>query len=139
MNTARIKTVGRALAIWVPTVLLMLIFLPQGWSKFSDTSGWAVAFRVWGYPTWFRITIGVLETLGALSLLWGRTAMLGAALIIAIMLGGTGTHIVKEHGRHVTSEIVPITLATVVLVMRWRARRRERTVAVRSASPQVAA
>jgi len=138
VDKTRIKAVGRALALWLPTLMLLFIFAPQFWNKLSDTGGWAVAFRIWGYPTWFRITIGVLETLGALALLWSRTAIFGAALIIAIMLGGTGTHIVKEHGRHVTSEIVPITLATVVLVLRWRARRRE-TVNLRAASPQVAA
>ena len=117
--------------------MLMFIFVPQVWNKLSDTGGWAVAFRIWGYPTWFRITIGVLETFGALCLLWRRTAIFGAALIIAIMLGGTGTHIVKEHGRHVTSEVGPITFATVVLLLRWRERRREK-VNLRSASPPVA-
>lgn len=124
MNTNRIKVVAKALALWIPTAFLLFVFVPQVWNKLSETGGWAVAFRIWGYPPWFRITIGVLETLGALCLLWSRTAIFGAALIIAIMLGGTGTHIVKEHGRHVTSEVVPITLATIVLVLRLRAQRR---------------
>jgi uncharacterized membrane protein YphA (DoxX/SURF4 family) len=137
VNTNRIKVVGKTLALWIPTAFLVFVFAPQLWNKLSETGGWAVAFRIWGYPPWFRITIGVLETLAALSLLWGRTAIFGAALIIAIMLGGTGTHIVKEHGRHVTSEILPITLATIVLVMRLRARRRE-TVNLRATSAQIA-
>jgi uncharacterized membrane protein YphA (DoxX/SURF4 family) len=124
VNTSRIKAAGRIAAVWIPTLFLVFVFAPQAWNKLSDTGGWAIAFRHWGYPTWFRITIGFAETLAALLLLWHRTAILGAAVIIGIMLGGTGTHIVKDHGRHVTSEVLPITLATVVLVLRLRAARR---------------
>src|SRR6476660_7661545 len=39
----------------IATVLLTLIFVPSCWAKFSDNSGWSIAFRHWGYPTWFRI------------------------------------------------------------------------------------
>ena len=124
MNS-RAKTIGRLAAVWIPTLFLLFVFLPQAWNKWSDTGGWAVAFRHWGYPTWFRIAIGFVETGAALLLLWHRTAILGAALIIAVMLGGTGTHLVKDQGRHLTSEVLPIVLATIVLVLRLRAGRRE--------------
>ena len=128
VNAARIKTAGRLAAVWIPSLFLVFVFAPQAWNKLSDTGGWAIAFRHWGYPTWFRILIGFLETGAALLLLWPRAAVVGAALIIAIMLGGTGTHIVKDQGRHMTSEVLPITLATIVLVMRIRrARSRERS------------
>ncbi len=116
----RIKAGARLAAVWIPTLFLVFVFAPQAWNKLSDTGGWAVAFRHWGYPTWFRILIGFVETAAALLLLWPRTAVIGAALIIAVMLGGTGTHIVKDHGRHVTSEVLPLTLATIVFVIRMR-------------------
>jgi uncharacterized membrane protein YphA (DoxX/SURF4 family) len=111
-----LKTIG----IWTPALLLALAFIPAGWAKFSATSGWAIAFRHWGYPDWFRIAIGVLELTAVGLLLSGRAAAYGAMLIIVVMLGGTGTHIVLEHGRHVTSELGPILLATIVLVSRRR-------------------
>jgi uncharacterized membrane protein YphA (DoxX/SURF4 family) len=104
-------------------LFLIFVFAPQAWNKLSDTGGWAIAFRHWGYPTWFRILIGFVETGAALLLLWRRTAIIGAALIIAVMLGGTATHILKDGGRHVTSEVLPITLATIVLVLRLRSAR----------------
>jgi len=116
----RIKAGARLAAVWIPTLFLVFVFAPQAWNKLSDTGGWAVAFRHWGYPAWFRILIGFVETAAALLLLWPRSAVVGAALIVAVMLGGTGTHIVKDHGRHVTSEVLPITLATIVLVSRLR-------------------
>ena len=124
VNRSRSIAIARLAAMWIPAILLVLIFVPQGWNKFSPTSGWATAFRVWGYPDWFRVTIGVIELAGAFLLLWGRTPIIGAGLIICVMLGAMGTNIVKEGGRHITSEIVPITLATIVFVLRLRAARR---------------
>lgn len=108
------KIIGR----WLPAILLILIFARQGWAKFDDASGWARAFRHWGYPDWFRVTIGVLE-LGAVVLLaLGRTAAFGAAIIIVVMLGAWATHLIFDGGRHMTSEVVPLVLASVVLFMR---------------------
>ena len=112
-----IKT-AKIVGMWIPAILLVLIFVPQGWSKFNDTSGWAVAFRHWGYPDWFRVTIGAIEVTAAVLLVLGRMAALGAILIILVMLGGMGTHIVFDHGRHMTSEVVPLVLASIVLVLR---------------------
>ena len=68
----------------------------------------------------------VIELAAAVLLLWGRTAWVGAGLIICVMLGAMGTHIVKDGGRHLTSEVVPITLATIVFVLRLRSARRLR-------------
>jgi len=118
MTRTDLRSVAKVLAVWVPALLLVLVIAPAGVAKFSDHSGWAAAFRHWGYPVWFRVLIGVLEVAAAACLLWGRTAVFGALLVIVVMLGGTGTHVVLEHGRHVTSEVVPLTLAAIVLVMR---------------------
>jgi putative oxidoreductase len=120
MARDRVLTIVKTIGLWIPVVLLLFIFLPQGWAKFSDSSGWAIAFRHWSYPDWFRITIGVIELGAVLLLLWPRAAPFGAALIICVMLGGTATHLLKDGGRHLTSEIVPLVLATIVLVTRWR-------------------
>ena len=118
MTRTHLIQAARLIGTWLPAILLVVIFVPQGLAKFQDSSGWAKAFRFWGYPDWFRITIGVLELMGALLLIAGRTAAFGAIIIIAIMLGAMATHLIFEGGRHITSEIVPLTLATVVLVIR---------------------
>lgn len=120
MNRNTIIRLAKAMGMWIPALLLVLIFVPQGWSKFFDDSGWAVAFRHWGYPDWFRVTIGVVELAAVALLLAGRTAAFGALLIIAVMLGGMVTHLIFDGGRHMTSEVVPLVLATVVLVVRRR-------------------
>jgi putative oxidoreductase len=109
---------AKVIGIWIPALLLVAIFAPQGWSKFSDASGWAAAFRGWGYPDWFRVTIGVVELLAVALLLLGRTAAFGALLIIVVMLGGMATHLLFDQGRHMTSEIVPLVLGSIVLALR---------------------
>ncbi|MGH7679497.1 MAG: DoxX family protein [Gemmatimonadaceae bacterium] len=118
MERAKVIKVAKLIGPWIPAILLVLIFAPQGWSKFNDASGWARAFRHWGYPDWFRVTIGMMEVSAVALLILGRTAAFGAILIIIVMLGGMATHIILDGGRHMTSEVVPLTLATIVLVLR---------------------
>ena len=108
------------LALWVPALFLAWIFARQGWSKFSDTSGWARAFAFWHFPVWFRILIGVMEVAAAAFLLARRTAPLGAGLIAVVMLGGMGTHLYWGKPSQMTSEMFPLILALVVLAGRWR-------------------
>src|SRR5262245_32013402 len=108
------------LALWVPTLFLIYVFARQGPSKFSDASGWARAFAAWHFPVWFRILIGMCETAAAALLLTRRTAPIGAALIGLVMLGGMGTHIYSGRPQQVTSEVMPLALALIVLTGRWR-------------------
>jgi len=120
MQKETLVKVGKFIGTWLPAILLVLIFAPQGWSKFDDASGWSRAFRHWGYPDWFRMTIGVLEVGAVALLLLGRTAAFGAITIIVVMLGAWATHLIFDGGRNMTSEIVPLTLATIVLIIRRR-------------------
>ena len=110
----------KIIGTWLPAILLVLIFARQGWAKFSDASGWAVAFRHWGYPDWFRVVIGILELAAVALLLLGRTAAFGALIIIVVMLGAWATHLIFDGGRHMTSEVVPLVLASIVLIVRRR-------------------
>ena len=110
----------KVIGTWIPALLLVLIFARQGWSKFFDDSGWAIAFRHWGYPDWFRVTVGVTELTAVVLLVLGRTAAFGALLVIIVMLGGMATHVIFDGGRHMTSELVPLLLSSIVLAVRRR-------------------
>ena len=112
--------------LWVFALFLAWVFIRQGVAKFSDTSGWARAFRLWHFPVWFRVLIGLIETSAALLLLTRRTAFAGAVMIIVVMIGAMGTHVYWGRPGQVTSEILPLFLATVValgrrksFVFRW--------------------
>lgn len=104
--------------LWIFALFLAWIFVRQGTSKFVDTSGWARAFRAWHFPVWFRVLIGVLETVAALLLLTRRTAFIGALIIIAVMLGAMATHVYWGRPAQITSEILPLVLATLVALGR---------------------
>ena len=107
--------------LWIVALFLAYVFVRQGTAKFSESSGWAQAFRVWHFPVWFRLCVGAAETVAALLLLTRRTAAGGALVIMVIMLGAMGTHIWWQDPRQVTSEVFPLTLATIVAVGRRRA------------------
>jgi putative oxidoreductase len=106
--------------LWVFALFLAWVFIRQGTAKFSDSTGWARAFRVWHFPDWFRVLIGIVETTAAVLLLTRRTAFAGAGLIIVVMTGAMATHVYWGHPQQVTSEILPLILATVVALGRRR-------------------
>ena len=112
------RDVALDVVLWVFALFLVWVFIRQGIAKFSDTSGWARAFRTWHFPVWFRILIGVLETTAALLLLTRRTAFAGALIIIVVMLGAMSTHVYWGHPGQVTSEVLPLFLATMVALGR---------------------
>ena len=119
MSDRRVAIAREAL-LWIVTVFLAYVFLRQGFAKFSDDSGWARAFRTWHYPDWFRVLIGVTEVSAVLILFIRRFALIGAVMIVIVMLGGMATHIWWGQPRYVTSEVLPLVLATLVAVGRKR-------------------
>jgi uncharacterized membrane protein YphA (DoxX/SURF4 family) len=120
----RRREIAKDVGLWILSLFLISIFLRQGIAKFDDTSGWADAFRLWHYPVWFRILIGVAETTAAVLLVTRRTATFGAIIIMVVMLGGMATHVLTGHPRQVTSEVLPLAVATIVAIGRrksmWR-------------------
>lgn len=124
----RRREIAMDVVLWILSLFLISIFLRQGMAKFSDTSGWAAAFRGWHYPVWFRIVVGAAECIAAVLLLTRRTATAGALIIVVVMLGGMATHIRTGHPAQVTSEALPLVIATIVALGRrkslWLPRRR---------------
>ncbi|HEX6746188.1 MAG TPA: DoxX family protein [Longimicrobium sp.] len=114
----RRRRIALDVILWVFALFLAWVFARQGISKFSDDSGWARAFRAWHFPVWFRLCVGAAEVVAALLLLTRRTAFAGAAIIVAVMLGAMGTHVWWGRPGQVTSEILPLTLATIVAIGR---------------------
>ena len=104
--------------LWIFALFLAWIFIRQGASKFSNTSGWARAFQALALSGRFRLVVGVMETAAAVLLLTRRTALLGALIIIVVMFGAMGTHIDRGRPQQVTSELLPLVLATLVAIGR---------------------
>ena len=67
-NVARMK-IAKEIAVWILTALLVFMFANAGIRKFPENGGWSGMFRQVGFPDWFRILIGVVETAAAVLLL----------------------------------------------------------------------
>jgi uncharacterized membrane protein YphA (DoxX/SURF4 family) len=80
---SRLERIGAA----IPRVLLAVVFLSTGSSKFGATSSWIKVFDRIGWGQWFRYVAGGMQVAGALLLLIPRTAVFGAALIACTMAG----------------------------------------------------
>ena len=106
--------IAKEVLLWAVCLFLAYVFLKAGGQKFIESSGWSRAFHFWGFPVWFRLLVGATEIVAALLLLYPRTASLGGLMIVVVMLGAMATHIVTGRPKQVTSEIVPLTLATCV-------------------------
>jgi len=78
------------IVLWVFALFLAWVFIRQGYAKFSDSSGWARAFRTWHFPAWFRVLIGIGETTAAVLLLASIDST--GALITSSRSSGRGTH-----------------------------------------------
>jgi len=120
------KGIAKEVGIWILTLLLVFMFANAGIRKFPESGGWTKMFRHVGFPDWFRILIGVIETAAALLLLVPRTAAYGAVLIIVTMIGALGTVAMTMHGRNMVQGLIPasvsLIVAAIVLMARWRQR-----------------
>jgi uncharacterized membrane protein YphA (DoxX/SURF4 family) len=105
---------SRRLANVRSTVALVLgvVFLGTGITKLAGMPYIVQTFREWGYPPWFRIVIGLMETAGGALVLIPATRVLGATLIALVMVGAIGTHV--HAGQW---SMVPVPLVTLVLAL----------------------
>lgn len=114
------KRIASEALLWLITLFLAYVFVRQGLAKFDDASGWSKAFAAWHYPRAFRLLVGTLEIAAAVLLVTRRFAYAGAAIIVIIMIGAMATHVWWGHPRQITSELMPLVLASFVGVARWR-------------------
>jgi putative oxidoreductase len=127
MATTRKK--WRLIVVSALAALVGLVFVRQGVMKFDPGAFWTGAFERWGYPVWFRYTIGVLETAGGALLLVPRFTTYAATILTAIMVGAFFTRL--GDGR--TNDLVAIGVYMALLAWfayerrnrRWRAARIE--------------
>ena len=90
--TPKWKVVGT----WALCVLLSLVFLMAGASKLMGVQMHVDNFARWGYPQWFRSVVGATEVVAAVLLVIPRTTLQGASVLILVMVGAVGTHVL--HG-----------------------------------------
>ena len=123
MRRMNIKKILRETATWILTLLLAAMFLNAGIRKFFEAGGWSEAFRHMGYPVWFRIFIGFVETAAGLLLLVPRTAPYAAVVVIVVMIGAIGSNISAGFPiRGVVPAVVCLIVGGIILALRWKVR-----------------
>ena len=70
----------------------------NGIRKFDPDGMWTEAFQDWGYPVWFRMLIGILETAGGFIILIPKVRYLGGIILATVMIGALITRIVNGTG-----------------------------------------
>jgi uncharacterized membrane protein YphA (DoxX/SURF4 family) len=124
MTRATVLRMARMALTWLLSLFLAFVFVVQGVAKFSATSGWARAFQHWGYPVWFRQSVGAAEIVAGALVLIPMTAPIGATTIIALMIGGIATHVIHGDPQKFQSELGQIVFAAALLALRWSSVRR---------------
>lgn len=106
---------------WVLQGLLALAFLMGGSGKAMGSKMHIEAFTKWRLPQWFRVVTGVVE-LGAAILLivgfWNATAaIIGAAILVAVGIGGVMTHVRINDPMKDTAPIGILGLVALILLI----------------------
>lgn len=113
MNRSRLL-----ITVWVLQVVLAAFFAMQGAVKLSGSQTWVSRFSGWGYPDQFYLAVGLAELSGAIVLLIPSLARFGAALLIAVMVGATATHLIHHEAQVVTTLVLMALLAAVLYMRR---------------------
>lgn len=94
----------------VLSVMLALVYLVVGFAQIAGVAGVAESFAQWGYPSWFRVVIGVMELAGAALLLVPRASPIAAVGLIVLMAGAVYTHAVSGQYPMIVLNLVLIAL-----------------------------
>ena len=104
------------IAYWAMIIFLAAIFVLGGVSKLTAMEMWQDRFvNQWNLPAWLAPITGVAEILGGLMLLIPKLTALGAAVIVMVMLGATGTHIMAGEWSRIVVTLVFGTMAAIVV------------------------
>ena len=106
------------IAIWVLRVLLALAFGAAAFFKLSGAPMMVAEFGKIGLGQWFRYFTGATELVGVLLVLWPRTTVYGALVLLAVCVGAFVAQIGPLHG-----DIVHVlVLGGLVAVLAWISR-----------------
>ena len=116
---SRFLTIIGAIALWIGTIVVFILLAAGGVQKLTLEKSALVDFSYWGYPFWFMIAIGIIESVSAILLLIPRLALVGAAFIVLDMLGAIVTTVLHaEYDRAVLSAILA-AISALILRARW--------------------
>ncbi len=81
------RSVMDVAGIWLPRIVVAMLFIVVGRSKFAEHGEWVAIFAKIGFGQWFRYFTGVLQVVGGVLVLVPKTFVLGILLIGCTMAG----------------------------------------------------
>lgn len=91
-------TRNQGFLLWLISLWFAYRLIHNGILKFDPDGFWSPAFERWGYPDWFRILIGMLETIGGTLIIFPGVRHFGAAILFLVMLGALITRVIFGTG-----------------------------------------
>lgn len=107
---------ARRAGAWLVGIYLGWTYLQQGLIKFDPAGFWTEAFEAWGYPTWLRQLVGVIEVVGGVGLVLPWIASYSALGLIVVMLGAWGT---LARGAHWADLVWPTAYLVALAWIAW--------------------
>jgi putative oxidoreductase len=99
--------------------LLALMFLMAGFGKVTGSKMHVEGFKNWRLPQWFRVVTGIVELVGAASLIigfWEQSWAAAGALILGVTaIGGVLTHIRVKDSLKQTFPIVLLGIISFIV------------------------
>jgi len=102
-------------ALWTLKGLLAAAFLSAGGAKIFGVPMMVEIFQQIGLGQWFRYLTGVLEIVGAITILMPRLAAFRGVLVSCIMVGAIATHLLLIGGSAVPA-IILLALSAIVVI-----------------------
>lgn len=104
-------------------LVLGLVFVGAGASKIAGAKSQVDLWEELGLPQWFRPVVGIIEIVGALTIVAGvavhRLSGFAGVWLAAVMVGAVGTHLVTHHaGRKALPASVLLCASALVAVLR---------------------
>ena len=106
-------------AIWTLKLLLAMTFLVVGIQKLRGGAVWVDLFAMAGYPVWFRMVVGAIETVCGIALLIPALASYAAIALAVVMFGATFTQLVSGGGWTALASLVLLVALIIVARLRW--------------------
>jgi putative oxidoreductase len=106
-------------ALWALKVVLAAVFLLFGIQKLLGGTAWVQLFAMAGYPEWFRMVVGVIETAGGVALLIPGLSAYAAIALAVVMFGATFTQLVSGGGWDALASLALLVALIVVARLRW--------------------
>jgi uncharacterized membrane protein YphA (DoxX/SURF4 family) len=119
MNTVSLPVSrSRVITSWVLRILLAGLFLFAGTSKLLGLGTMVSEFETVGLGQWFRYLTGVLEIIGAVSILTPRVSVYGAALLLCIDAGALVAQVTRLHMDWIHTIVIGAMLVAVIVLQR---------------------